>query len=439
MLYYFLKIVVGISTRIFYCSPLILNRAHVPQDEPLIIASNHPNALCDPCSIAVFAKQQIHFLARGDVFQNKILYWIFVKQLGMVPIYRLSEGAENLHKNEETFRISTENLKQKKTILMFSEGICVQERRLRKLKKGTARIAFASEESTGWNLGLKIIPVGLNYTDPKKFRSTLVINYGKSFEVSMFKESYLKDKAIAINEFTKYLEERLAEMVVHITDPRNDLLVAQTEEILQNESENEKGKEYKFRLTERIVKDVNDFSDKQPSEFFALCEKAKKYFSILEQCKIKDNTVKKITASESSISNLISYILLLLVGFPFHFFGLINNYLPYKAGYKMAKRIVKQTEFHASVHMYSSMTLYLIFYPLQILAVALIFRNWWVLGAYLILLPLSGLFSLKYYTFLKKTFWQWRFFFLKNNKREEIISIRNEIVNEIKLTLKLET
>jgi len=423
---------VGIATRIFYRNPLVLGRTNVPLGEPLIIASNHPNALCDPCSIAVFSKQRIHFLARGDVFQNKILYWIFVRQLGMVPIYRLLEGAENLHKNEETFRISTEKLKQKKTILMFSEGICIQERRLRKLKKGTARIAFSSEESADWKLGLKVIPLGMNYTNPKKFRSDLVFNYGKPIIMKDFQDAYAKDKAIAINEFTKHLQKELSKLVVHIDDVQNDQLVSDMEEIFGNQIAG--GKKEKFIITQKIVRAVNNLSGQNPEAVNFFRKNVRNYLAQIENIRVRDWIVKK---EKISGFRLLASGFWLLLCFPFHLFGLINNYLPYKIGYATANRIVKQVEFHASVNMYVSAMLYLIFYLIQILSIALIFRNWWILGAYIILLPLSGLFSLVYYTFLKKTLGQWRFFSLENKKREEIIKLRKEIINELKMNFGL--
>ena len=85
MLYSFLKITVRIATRIYYRDPLVLNYENVPQKVPLIIAPNHPNALVDPCSIAVFSKQRIHFLARGDVFKNKF-YAVIINRLTLVTI-----------------------------------------------------------------------------------------------------------------------------------------------------------------------------------------------------------------------------------------------------------------------------------------------------------------------------------------------------------------
>ncbi len=433
MLYYFLKIVVGIFTRIFYNNPLILNRENVPQNTPLIIASNHPNALCDPCSLAVFSKQRIHFLARGDVFKNKILYSIFVKHLGMVPIYRLMEGAENLHRNEETFRNTAEKLRQKKTILMFSEGICIQERRLRKLKKGTARIAFAAEESADWNLGLKIIPVGLNYNSPAEFRSDLVVCYGKPFSVSIFKDAYLKDKAIAINELTRYLEERLSELVVHIASADNDQLVTQVEEMLQNETPVNITKEEKFKLTKAIAVHINNAGN----EILASKGKINAYYADLNKLNLSDRVIKFFSEKKISLAGSLLNILFLLLTLPLYIFGFVNNYIPYKSGYVLAKKLAKTIEFHATVHMYSSLFLYLVFYCLQIISVGLLFRNWYLLGWYMLLLPLSGLFTWSYYESVKQLLSIKFFISLGITKRDELMRLRREITTALKSNFNL--
>lgn len=79
-------------------------------------------------------------------------------------------------KNDETFEKCSTMLEQNKAIIIFSEGLCIQERQLRKLKKGSARIAFGSEEKNNFNLDLMIVPVGVNFSaNPWKFRSGLYI------------------------------------------------------------------------------------------------------------------------------------------------------------------------------------------------------------------------------------------------------------------------
>jgi 1-acyl-sn-glycerol-3-phosphate acyltransferase len=283
MIYAFLRIVIPVAIRIFYKNFYIRNGQNLPYNVPVIIASNHPNAVVDACAITAFTKQWSYYLARSDVFKNNFVKW-FLKQLRIIPIYRLQEGAENLHLNQITFQKCFELLKKKKTILIFPEGICVQERRLRKLKKGTARIAFSAEENSNWQLGLMVVPVGINYSDPKKFRSNLVINYGKPIEVKDFRDAYMQDRASAINEFTKFLENKLSELVVHINNKENDQLVADIETVYKKQL----SKEESFIATQKIVKAVNYLSQTYPEKINVLKNKIRSYLSQVEALKIRD-------------------------------------------------------------------------------------------------------------------------------------------------------
>ncbi|MBK8710831.1 MAG: 1-acyl-sn-glycerol-3-phosphate acyltransferase [Niastella sp.] len=126
---------------------------------PLLIACNHPNSFLDAIIICTLFKRPVYSLARGDVFKNK---WIarILRSLYIFPVYRTSEGVENLEHNYATFEACIEIFKRNGIVLIFSEGLCINEWHLRPLKKGTARMALSS-----WDEGvaLKIVPVAINY------------------------------------------------------------------------------------------------------------------------------------------------------------------------------------------------------------------------------------------------------------------------------------
>ena len=169
MAYKLLRLVTGIAIRIFFRRIQFSNFDRIPEGVPLILTSNHQNAFIDALVIVVFTDRPIYFLPRGDVFNTPFRRWIF-NLFKMIPIYRLEEGAELLHKNEETFQKCHDVLKRNNTLQVFPEGICIQERRLRPLRKGAARIAFGAEEKSDFMLGSSVICVGLNYSKPDKFR-----------------------------------------------------------------------------------------------------------------------------------------------------------------------------------------------------------------------------------------------------------------------------
>ena len=179
MLYRIFKIGAFLAIKI-YCKKTVAN---FDKDftllNPTIIASNHPNSFFDAILIAVHYPKPIYFLARGDAFK-KPLVAKFLDALHLIPIYRLSEGKKDLSKNDATFKKCISLLYQNQTILIFSEGLCVNEWKLRSLKKGTARLALMAIKDGVQNL--KIQPTNLNYSSFNKNPKEVEINFNTDFQ-----------------------------------------------------------------------------------------------------------------------------------------------------------------------------------------------------------------------------------------------------------------
>lgn len=380
----------------------------IPLDKPVIFCSNHPNAFMDAIMVGSALHRRTWFLARSDVFRKKLLAK-FLTFIGIIPIYRLLEGAENLQKNDETFEKCSTMLEQNKAIIIFSEGLCIQERRLRKLKKGSARIAFGSEEKNNFNLDLMIVPVGVNYSaNPWKFRSGLYIEYGEPFAMKQYQELYSNDKARAMNVFTRDLEERMKKLLVIIENKANDELVNSVEEMLMRDWCKEAGLDVRnpketHIVSKRIAESINRADVANPERVRQLDEKVRSYFASLKKLGLRDWLLHPGQIEAMGASSLLKDFAFFFFLFPFWIFGVITNYLPYKIPYLIAQKIVKHVEWHASVNGTISVFLWQIFFGLESLAVALIFRNWFVLGAFMVAMPVCGVIAQEYWRRMKKS------------------------------------
>ena len=124
----------------------------------MLVVANHPNSFLDAILIGSVFSENVHFLARGDAFRQK-KHRFLLKMLKMIPIYRLSEGKENLYLNELAFAESKHILQSGGIVLIFIEGICINSHTLQPFKKGAARIALHSNSA----IPLKILPVSITY------------------------------------------------------------------------------------------------------------------------------------------------------------------------------------------------------------------------------------------------------------------------------------
>lgn len=174
MFYRLLKLYARLAIRIF-CRQIHINHPEVLQREgPLLLAANHPNSFLDGLLLTTLFEKDIYSLARGDAFKNRHVNR-FLRWLRLLPVYRTSEGVENLGHNYTTFEACHKTFEEKGIVLIFSEGRCENEWHFRPLKKGTARLAI-----TAWHndAPLQVMPVAFNYSSYKKFGKTVHINFG---------------------------------------------------------------------------------------------------------------------------------------------------------------------------------------------------------------------------------------------------------------------
>ena len=210
LLYQALKIYVRIGMKIF-CRRIIVNKPQCLQLKgPLLLACNHPNSFLDAIILDIIFDQPIWSLARGDVFKNAF-YTRLLTAVKIMPVYRTSEGAENLLENYKTFDACYSIFKANGLVQIFSEGKCINEWHLRPLKKGTARLAFSSWEK---NIPLKILPVGINYSSFRKFGKNIFINFGDIISAEQF--SITETDGKRNQAFNEVLRDQLNQLVIEI-------------------------------------------------------------------------------------------------------------------------------------------------------------------------------------------------------------------------------
>lgn len=204
MVYRILHFYVGQLLRLFIRRLDIQGIENVPTSGPVVLAATHPNSFLDAIIIAVNIKRPAWSLGRGDVFQNPIARYILA-QFNMLPIYRMSEGAENLYKNDDTFDIVTELFQKNEQVLIFIEGLCTNQTELLPLKKGTARLMFRA-----WNvenIPLKIVPMGITYNHFASFGKHVNWHIGEELTQKDFAET--KEMATFLKSSNELIASKL--------------------------------------------------------------------------------------------------------------------------------------------------------------------------------------------------------------------------------------
>jgi 1-acyl-sn-glycerol-3-phosphate acyltransferase len=210
LLYSFVKIIARLALPL-YCRDIAINKKELLRHKgPLLLAVNHPNSFLDAIILCTLFDGTVYSLARGDAFKNKLAAKI-LSLFKMFPVYRVSEGVENMEENYKTFDICKSIFKQNGIVLIFSEGRCVNEWHLRPLMKGTARLAISSWEDA---IDLKVLPVAINYSSFKKFGKNIKLSFGNIITKEQI--DYNDTHGNAIRQFNETLKIQLNKFVFEI-------------------------------------------------------------------------------------------------------------------------------------------------------------------------------------------------------------------------------
>ena len=436
MLYPVLKLIYKIGLWVFFRKFEVRNRQLMPDQGPLLLVANHPNTFMDPIVIASLLRQQVYFIAKSTVFNSPFKKWL-LHRMNLIPVHRREDMPDQAINNEETFRASTEALAARKTLLIFPEGNSFNERRLRKVKTGAARMALGAVAHAGATADLKILPVGLNYSDPTRFRSDVFVNVGKPIEVAAYLESYRQDSVGTVAALTERIRQQLEKLIVVTPTDEEDELVRQIERIYKDRLVSQvpvpaPRHEQDFLVTKAIVKSMAHFIGTQPERVARFRDKVAAYNRLRSELGLQ-NTPYENTSSPQLWPN-VRTTLLLVAGFPLYLYGLVNNYIPYIIPSKVADALTEEEEFLAPIMLTIGIFSFPLCYSLQALFFWEMMPSYLYLLLYLVSLPLSGFFTLRYWQALGRAREQWRLLRLTRQKApaaEQLKQYHQEIINEL--------
>jgi 1-acyl-sn-glycerol-3-phosphate acyltransferase len=424
---------------VFYKRISITNKERLAVNGPVLVAMNHPNAFTDPIIIAYLCyPTRLKYMARGDAFKPGLITY-FLEQLGIVPIFRIQDaGKEGLKKNEESYQRVYAFLKKDAKLIVFAEGLCVQERRLRPLKKGFARLAFGAYEHTG-NENLTVLPIGVNYSQPNQFRSDVLYRVGEPMPVKAYVAAYEQNPAKTTNQFLKDLEGNLKSLITHINDKQNDTAVLWMESLIKEEwllraGLSMKDLEDDFTITQKITETVNRNAASQPELWQEFKTQAAQYFSILKANAFDDYSLNPLRRKQATWFGFACQAVILFVFSPIYLMALLGNFLPLYLTDVLAKKANKQVEFYSSFAFAFGMVLFLVNYLIVYALAHLSTGNAFYSLSLCVLFILSAVAALRYHPYLQKTLLLYRLlrspqkFTEASKQREKLITLINKMV-----------
>ena len=191
---------------------------------PYLWASSHSNFLCDTIPPSVEGASPAKYLAKSTLFQFPIKQWL--EFCGALPVARAEDNQPGVKvnrstQNRSTFRVAIAAMEAGWPVAIFPEGVSIVNPGLvLPLKPGIAKLGFLAEEANDFSLGLRIIPVGLEYGSRSRVGSGLTIRYGNPIPFSDYAELYGTSKDQAIKEVMARLTGEMLKIYPHFQDEK---------------------------------------------------------------------------------------------------------------------------------------------------------------------------------------------------------------------------
>ena len=247
------------------------------------------------------------------------------------------------------------------------------------------------------------MPVGLNFSVRKSFRSEVIVNIGPPISASKYLEKYQLAASETVEKLTDDLQKAIETQVIVIDEPELDRLVKQIEEIYKGELIRDlieirglrKEEIDGFQLSKRLIAGIHYFNEKNPDLIRRIQEEIQTYTGRLKKIKVHDSLIQTLVNNPTSYRSFLLRVVLMLICLPPALWGAVNHFLPYRISRMVSRRIAKKETDYATVRILSGIVLYSLFYVVQIYTV---FRWFGLIAAviYGITLPIAGAFAYYY-------------------------------------------
>lgn len=424
-LFLVLRLLVRFVLWIFYPRVTVIGEERLNFKEAAIVISNHPNTLMDPFQVASRVKKQVFFLANAGLFATPFTNWFFTTFYA-IPIKRKEDKGGQGVNNADSFAKCDDFLGAGGVLYIAPEGGSNMERRLRPFKTGTARIAFSAIQQEK-DLDLSILPIGLNYDKPNRFRSRLLVNVGEPIKVREWETAYVENPKETVRALTAQLEIKNRELLIDTGDAEVEEIHRRLETTLNNEYPLEV--EAAFERSHQLANRLKEKKVEQENYYQVLKADVTTYAGILDSHSVDDQAVKP------SAKHKMGQGIGLLLGLPVFLYGAINHLFVAGIPAILARKIDIYIGYQATVKAITGLITVPLFYYLQYKLVGWYLGSTWAWG-YLLTLPLFAWMAWQYWCEWQSFRRRQSFQQLMQTEQEAIIQKRQTLLQHLNTSLK---
>lgn len=367
---------------------------NVPLDAPVIYTPNHMNSLVDGILARTQLPREPRPLAAFKLWNVAALKPLLTA-VRAIPVYRQqdSQDPQYAENNRDMFSACYEALARKYCIVVFPEGESHAGSELQKLKTGVARIALGAEQHHG-PLGVRIVPVGLNFDAKQKFRSRVLLSIGKPIDpIAELKVVDAEDRE-AVTAVMDRVEQGIKSVTLNYPSWEEARLIQRAAVLYaakqQQDAEAQESLAEEFSVEKLLADAYLRAKESNPRRITRVLEAVNGYDRLLRVLSVQHEHVVANNPKLLQAIYSLRKLSLFLIRLPLSLIGIFLNILPFLLT-RMLSRLKIRADRQSTAKIFGGLVLYPLCWTLQADFLSDQFYSallWWFLA------PLSGISSL---------------------------------------------
>lgn len=400
--YTLLRHVVSWQFRCAYRRVHYSGKENIPQDGAVIYAPNHCNALMDALAVLFIDRKAKVFVARADIFK-KPFFRKALTFLKIMPINRVRDGFRSVLNSEDTIEKSIEVLNNHVPFCILPEGTHRPMHSLLPFGKGLSRIALGAARGLGDSEHLYIVPVGLEYGDYYRYRSTLEVNIGKPVDITAFLATQTgKSDAELMNDIRDLARDAIREQIVWIPDDE-DYTASWELCKLDSGTVSEYRPELRREANQAAAARNERLRNGRPDKARRLFDKAKAFYEARKEARVSSHA----THHQRPLGAALWQTLVSLVMLPFALAVCALSLPGWAAAQGMAST-AKDRSFHNSLRFGVILLVWQLLVLIAAIVLACTVEWYWALAALVLLPPMPAL-TFQWFEQLRRLASAWRY------------------------------
>jgi 1-acyl-sn-glycerol-3-phosphate acyltransferase len=397
-----------LALRWFYREVEVVGLEHLPDTGPVLLASNHPNALVDALVVGCTLRRPVTLTAKATLLENPVTRAL-LRVAGVVPLRRASDasragggrdGGLDPARNADAFAAVLDVLEAGGIVLIFPEGKSHSDPALAPLKTGLARIATMARVERRLP-SVPIVPVGLTFERKWEPRSRVLMHLGPPIVAGAEKPGQPNDIAALTNRVDLGL--RAVTLNFRSADEARRALSISTvlAEVLDEFRPlhaPDPPLENRVRIAHRvaaIAPQLSELSAAVQPRVEQFVSRLASFERLVETNDIAASDVQMTSAATAGAWFAIRELFIVVVAGPFALWGRVNHWVPVRIARTIAFRMSRTLDEPAMNTIVAGLVLVLTFYIVQVSLVAW-WLGWIAAVLYAISLPPSATWDFRY-------------------------------------------